>query len=81
MDGGTAHSDPLMADWMTRAELAQVLGITVPTLRRWEAEGIGPPFTRLGRAILYRRESFREWLRSKESRPSPTPKSGDAHDR
>ena len=40
------------------------------TLDRWNALGMGPPRTRVGRAVLYRRASARKWLAAQEQPPS-----------
>lgn len=37
----------------TRAEAAQYLRRSVPTLERWAALGIGPTFVKVGRRPLY----------------------------
>ena len=56
----------LLSPWLTRAELARELGVTVPTVARWHSEGDGPPYTKVGKRILYRRESVQQWLMSRE---------------
>jgi hypothetical protein len=56
----------LLTGWMTRAEVAAELNLSVDTLRRWECQRIGPPTMRLGRRVYYRAEAFREWLLSRE---------------
>lgn len=68
-DHNEKHEDvgqPILADWMTRAELAAELGVSTDTLARWETRRIGPPIVRVGRRVLYRREAVREWLRKQE---------------
>lgn len=65
---GQDHGDNpiLLTGWMTRAEVAAELKISVDTLQRWENQRIGPPTMRLGRRVYYRAEAFREWLVSRE---------------
>ena len=58
----------LLADWISREQLAGELGIACDTLGRWEARQIGPPCTRIGRKVLYRRGAVRDWLLEQESR-------------
>lgn len=41
---------------ITREELARHWRISVRTLLRWEADGIGPRPLRIGGRVLYRRE-------------------------
>lgn len=56
----------LLDDWMSRAELALELGLSVDTLARWETRRIGPACVRIGRKVLYRRGAVQEWLREQE---------------
>lgn len=58
----------LLDDWMSRANLAAELDLSVDTLARWESRRIGPPCVRVGRRVLYRRGAVQEWLRSQEDR-------------
>jgi Helix-turn-helix domain len=58
---------PLNLDgYVTEGELAGLLGITVSTLKRWRRLRRGPPFTKFGDRLAYRREAFEEWLLSCE---------------
>ena len=56
----------LLADWISREQLAQELGLTSDTLARWEARRLGPPCTRIGRKTLYRRASVHDWIRAQD---------------
>jgi hypothetical protein len=57
---------PILEDFLTRDELASELRRSPRTLDRWEALGIGPPRTLVGRTILYRRASVQRWLDAQE---------------
>ena len=57
---------PILAEFMTVEELAAELGRNKRTLDRWDALGIGPPRTRMGRTVLYRRSSVQKWLVAQE---------------
>ncbi|SEP20844.1 Helix-turn-helix domain-containing protein [Salinihabitans flavidus] len=57
---------PLLAEWISRDDLARELNLTPDTLGRWEARRQGPPCTRLGRKVFYRRASVQDWLRAQE---------------
>ena len=57
---------PMLADWMTRAELAEELNVSTDTLLRWQNLRVGPAPIKLGRKVMYRREKVREWLLAKE---------------
>ena len=58
----------VLADYMTRAELAAELGICERTLIRWEAMGEAPAITRVGRRPMYRRASVAAWLARREEK-------------
>lgn len=63
----------LLAEWISREQLAGELGIASDTLARWEARQLGPPCTRIGRKVLYRRTSVQEWISAQEQvRPAKT---------
>jgi predicted site-specific integrase-resolvase len=56
----------MLSDYLTPAQLADDLGICAKTLERWRNDGQGPPITRLGRTVLYRRTSVAAWLTARE---------------
>ena len=60
---------PVLADWISREELAEELGLKVDTLRRWDLKRIGPAFTKAGRRVLYSREAVNAWLKSRTVNP------------
>lgn len=64
----------LLRDFVTEPELAKALQITRRTLIRWYQERSGPPRTRVGKRILYRRAAVIEWLRAHEQRPCRSPR-------
>jgi excisionase family DNA binding protein len=57
---------PLLSAFLTTKELAAELGRNKRTLDRWHALGTGPPRTRVGRKVLYRRTSVQKWLAAQE---------------
>lgn len=65
---GDAGSGPVMAGWVSRADLARRLGVTVWTLNRWAAQGIGPVHIRVGLKAYYRASAVDEWLATLERR-------------
>lgn len=81
-DDNTAacEAGPLLGGWLTRAQVATEIGVSVDTLQRWETRRIGPPCVRIGRKVLYRAEAFREWLISRERGPltGKSPRAGGA---
>ena len=53
---------------MTRAELARFWRVSVRTIERREAMGIGPQPIRLGGRVLYRREEVLAWEQAMQDR-------------
>jgi hypothetical protein len=64
-----SNAEPILAEFLTREELAAELRRNPRTLDRWNVLGMGPPRTFVGRKILYRRASVQKWLAAQE-RPS-----------
>ncbi len=56
----------LLSDFLEQDEAAAELKVCERTLDRWRRLGEGPPITKLGRRVLYRRESLQVWLRTRE---------------
>jgi hypothetical protein len=76
-----SNSEPILSEFLTKEQLAAELRRDVRTLDRWEALGIGPPRTFIGRTVLYRRGGVLKWLAAQEQscrRPSVRP--GTAND-
>lgn len=44
---------------------AAFLGVSPRTLAKWRWEGVGPPFKRVGRAIVYSPDDLDAWLSSR----------------
>ena len=66
-----SNSEPILSEFLTKEELAVELRRDPRTLDRWDALGIGPPRTRVGRTVFYRRSSVQKWLSAQEqSRPA-----------
>lgn len=56
-------------EYTPHVEAAQELNVSVRTLARWRAERIGPPFTKVGAKVYYRRAALAEWVRANETNP------------
>ncbi|HVY03855.1 MAG TPA: helix-turn-helix domain-containing protein [Caulobacterales bacterium] len=67
---------PLLDGWLTRAEVAAEIGMSIDTLARWESRRVGPPCVRIGRKVLYRAQAFRDWLVARESPRDASRKNG-----
>jgi hypothetical protein len=64
----SAHSQRLLDDYVTTEQLAAELDVAPLTLLRWRAQKLGPPITRIGRKVFYRRSRARQWLLEQEAR-------------
>ena len=51
-----------MESFMSRKEVAAVIGVAPQTLARWAWAGGGPPYVRIGKLAKYRREEVAEWI-------------------
>jgi hypothetical protein len=56
----------VLEGYFTRKEAARQVRRSEQALIRWENEGYGPPVTRVGRQVLYRKSSLLYWLKSQE---------------
>lgn len=68
--------EPILAEFLTKEELAVELRRNPRTLDRWDVLGMGPPRTFVGRKILYRRASVQKWLAAQERAPTVEAKHG-----
>jgi len=59
----------ILADWLDEAAAAAEVGKTIRTLRDWRRRGVGPPFTRFGRTVKYRRDSLVAYFTAQEVTP------------
>ena len=53
---------PLLLD---QTSVAELLGISPRTLEAWRHRGGGPPFVKVGRRVLYRREDVAGYIESR----------------
>jgi len=60
------NSSEILDGYLTRKELARQLGKNTRSLDRWEMLRLGPPRVIIGRTVLYRVDSVRKWLESRE---------------
>lgn len=59
-------NESILSAYLTKEELAEQLQRNPRTLDRWAVLGMGPPRTRVGRKVLYRRRSVQKWLVAQE---------------
>jgi hypothetical protein len=67
-DAADSARPKVLDDYMSTEELATELDVAALTLIRWRLQKTGPPITRLGRRILYRRSTVQAWLATREEK-------------
>jgi hypothetical protein len=60
----------VLAEHLSRAELASALGLTSDTLKRWAAEKTGPVGFMMGGEVYYSLSGVRAWLAGLEQKAS-----------
>ena len=68
MTTGTLGDDE---DLLTEQDAAELLQVPLPTLRRWQREGKGPPCLHIGRQVRYRQAAVQRWLTGSLQAGSP----------
>jgi hypothetical protein len=58
-----------IAGYSSESETAKALCVTIRTLRKWRQRGMGPPWVKIGRRVVYSNESRAAWLKGNEVRP------------
>jgi len=59
----------IKSKFLTEDQAADAVRHSRRTLIRWREQGTGPAFTRLGRRIVYRRDTLESWMRGQEVSP------------
>ena len=62
-----------LLNYIDEAEYAQFRRVKVSALRNERAKGLGPPWTRDGRRVLYSVSGVRDFLAAKTVKPAQTP--------
>ena len=63
------YESTILAGYAPEDEIAKARGIGKRTLRVERQRGMGPPFVKIGKQILYPIEGFRNWLKANERHP------------
>ena len=72
---GAQTSDTTRA--LTEREVAELLGLSVATLRAWRHRGKGPRFLRLGRSVRYLQSDLQDFVRASAVDTTPVSSSDD----
>lgn len=59
-------TENLLVDFLPQHEAAAQLTVCKRTLHRWRRLGEGPPVTKIGRQVYYRRPTLLTWLCARE---------------
>ena len=58
----------LLAGWSSEREVAEALGKDVRTLREWRQRGDGPPWSKIGKTVIYRDAAIPAYFESLEKK-------------
>ena len=61
-----AHNQSALDEYETEVVTAKELNVRLTTLSKWRKAGEAPPHTMIGQRIYYRRETVRDWLKSRQ---------------
>ena len=64
-----SSQDPITENYFRKAELAEILDVSIRTLDRWEAQRIGPPRFKMGNVLLYPKAAIMKWLEENTREP------------
>lgn len=56
------RSQSVLEGWMTRPQVAKMLGVSVSTVARWEYQKTGPICVKVGRTCWYAPSDVANWL-------------------
>ena len=55
-------------EYLNTKQIAQLLGLSVSTVKRLRKSFTGPPYTRVGRQIRYFTPNVRDWMVANQNR-------------
>ncbi|MBI3896451.1 MAG: helix-turn-helix domain-containing protein [Acidobacteria bacterium] len=58
-------NDNSLEKLLDEKELAQLIRVSIPTLRYWRSEGKGPRFRKVGQMVRYAPSDVTAWLNSR----------------
>jgi predicted DNA-binding transcriptional regulator AlpA len=74
-----AFAEEMHAEYLDKTALCAGLGISTRTLDRMEVARTGPPKTKIGKRVLYRKDSVRVWLTTHEQGQTPARRTTSRH--
>jgi predicted DNA-binding transcriptional regulator AlpA len=64
--GSATNKLNLPSALLTAADAAKILNLSTSWLAKARMDGMGPPYTKLGRAVRYSETSLLQWLKSRQ---------------
>jgi hypothetical protein len=77
-DQNTSFGSDLLSGYTSEDQMALARGVSTRTLRAERQRGDGPPWTKMGKQVIYPDDGFREWLKSNTRRPTRAGRGGRA---
>jgi len=65
-----ADSSTISARWLRVRDAAQYLRMSKSTLDGWRSNGVGPPYMKVGRMVLYDVHDLDAWIKAKKFKPT-----------
>jgi predicted DNA-binding transcriptional regulator AlpA len=53
-------------EWIDTKEVSKRTGLSVKTLKHYRLDGEGPPFSKIGRRVVYQVADVENWMNSKK---------------
>ena len=63
-------------DFLNENQVAQRLGVSIATIRRWRLRNTGPRFRKIGASVRYAADDLTAWIESQPSDGAPTERAG-----
>ena len=70
----------LLDGWLSEADTAKAIGVSVRTLRNWRRRRVGPPYAFFGRAVKYNGRALGEHYEAAQIMPVRSRKQRDHSD-
>lgn len=58
-----------VSEYLRQEQAAELTNFSGQTLANWRSQRVGPPFTKVGRAVRYKRTDLEAWLESQRVQP------------
>ena len=52
--------------WINEKQTSKITGMALQTLRNWRFKGVGPPYSKVGRAVRYRLDEIVAFMERKK---------------